>query len=51
MRAVCLVTGISAGISKATAVTLAQRDVDVVGVVRNAERGHAAVEDLCGLAA
>jgi NAD(P)-dependent dehydrogenase (short-subunit alcohol dehydrogenase family) len=46
MRAVCLVTGISAGIGKATAVALAQRGVHVVGVVRNAERGHAAVEEV-----
>lgn len=46
MSAVCLVTGISAGIGKATAVALAQRGVHVVGVVRNAERGRAAVEEV-----
>lgn len=46
MSPVCLVTGISAGIGKATAVALAQRGVHVVGVARNAERGRAAVKDV-----
>lgn len=46
MSAVCLVTGISAGIGKATAVELARRDVHVVGVVRDAERGRAAVKEV-----
>jgi NAD(P)-dependent dehydrogenase (short-subunit alcohol dehydrogenase family) len=46
MDSVCLVTGISAGIGKATAVALVQRGVRVVGVVRNAERGRGAVEEI-----
>ena len=46
MNSVCVVTGISAGIGKAAAVALAQRGVQVVGVVRNAERGRAAVQEI-----
>ena len=46
MNSVCVVTGISAGIGKAAAVALAQRGVPVVGVVRNAERGRAAVQEI-----
>ena len=46
MSSVCVVTGISAGIGKAAAVALAQRGVQVVGVVRNAERGRAAVQEI-----
>ena len=46
MTTVCLVTGISAGIGKATAVALAQRGVHVIGVTRNAERGRAAVREV-----
>jgi retinol dehydrogenase-12 len=46
MSPVCLVTGISAGIGRATAVALAQRGVQVIGVARNAERGRAAVKEV-----
>jgi retinol dehydrogenase 12 len=46
MGPVCLVTGISAGIGKATAVALVERGVHVAGVVRNAERGRGAVEEI-----
>jgi NAD(P)-dependent dehydrogenase (short-subunit alcohol dehydrogenase family) len=46
MSPVCLVTGISGGIGKATAVVLAQRGVQVIGVVRDADRGRAAVKDI-----
>ena len=46
MNSVCVVTGISAGIGKAAAVALARRGVQVVGVVRNAERGRAALEEI-----
>jgi NAD(P)-dependent dehydrogenase (short-subunit alcohol dehydrogenase family) len=46
VSSVCVVTGISAGIGKAAAVALAQRGVQVVGVVRNAERGRAAVQEI-----
>jgi NAD(P)-dependent dehydrogenase (short-subunit alcohol dehydrogenase family) len=46
MSPVSLVTGISAGIGKATAVALAQRGVHVIGVARNAERGRAAVQEV-----
>jgi retinol dehydrogenase-12 len=46
MSPVCLVTGISGGIGKATAVALAQRGVQVIGVVRDAGRGRAAVKEI-----
>jgi NAD(P)-dependent dehydrogenase (short-subunit alcohol dehydrogenase family) len=46
MSSVCLVTGISAGIGKATAMALAQRGVQVIGVVRDADRGRAAVQEI-----
>jgi retinol dehydrogenase 12 len=48
MSPVCLVTGISGGIGKATALRLAQRDVHVVGVVRDPARGRAAVDEIRG---
>jgi NAD(P)-dependent dehydrogenase (short-subunit alcohol dehydrogenase family) len=46
MNSICVVTGISAGIGKAAAVALAQRGVQIVGVVRSAERGRAAVHEI-----
>ena len=46
MSSVCLVTGISGGIGKATAAALAQRGVHVIGVVRDAGRGRAAVKEI-----
>lgn len=46
MSSVCVVTGISAGIGKAAAVALARRGVQVVGVVRDAGRGRAAVKEI-----
>src|SRR5215207_629989 len=46
MSSVCVVTGISAGIGKAAALALAQPGVQLVGVVRNAERGRAAVQEI-----
>ena len=46
MSSVCVVTGISAGIGKAVAVALAQRGVQLVGVVRDPERGRAAVKEI-----
>jgi len=46
MSSVCVVTGISAGIGKAAAVALARRGVQVIGVVRDAERGRAAVKEI-----
>jgi NAD(P)-dependent dehydrogenase (short-subunit alcohol dehydrogenase family) len=46
MDSVCVVTGISAGIGKAAAMAMAQRGIQVVGVVRDAERGRAAVQDI-----
>jgi NAD(P)-dependent dehydrogenase (short-subunit alcohol dehydrogenase family) len=47
MNSVCVVTGISAGIGKAAAAALARSGVQVVGVVRDAERGRAAVQEIC----
>ena len=46
MNSVCVVTGISAGIGKAAAAALARSGVQVVGVVRDAERGRAAVQEI-----
>ena len=46
MSQVCLVTGISGGIGRATAVALAQQGVHVIGVVRDAARGRAAVKEI-----
>src|SRR5918993_1162980 len=46
MNPVCVVTGISAGIGRAAAVELARRGAHVVGVVRDAERGRAAVQEI-----
>lgn len=46
MNPVCVVTGISAGIGRAAAAALAQRGVHVVGVVRDPERGRAAVHEI-----
>jgi NAD(P)-dependent dehydrogenase (short-subunit alcohol dehydrogenase family) len=43
---VCLVTGISGGIGRATAVALAGQGVHVVGVVRDGDRGRAAVKEI-----
>jgi NAD(P)-dependent dehydrogenase (short-subunit alcohol dehydrogenase family) len=43
---VCLVTGISGGIGKATAAALARHGVQVIGVVRDAGRGRAAVKEI-----
>lgn len=46
MSPVCLITGISGGIGKATAAALAGRGVQVVGVVRDPGRGRAAVQEI-----
>jgi NAD(P)-dependent dehydrogenase (short-subunit alcohol dehydrogenase family) len=46
MSPVCLVTGISGGIGKATALQLAERRVHVVGVVRDPTRGRLAVDEI-----
>ena len=46
MNSVCVLTGISAGIGKAAALALAQRGVQVVGVVRDPKRGRAAVHEI-----
>jgi NAD(P)-dependent dehydrogenase (short-subunit alcohol dehydrogenase family) len=46
MNPVCVLTGISAGIGKAAALALAQRGVQVVGVVRDPKRGRAAVHEI-----
>src|SRR3954462_7916506 len=46
MSSVCVVTGISAGIGRAAAVALAQPGVQLVGVVRDRERGRAAVKEI-----
>ena len=46
MSSVCVVTGISAGIGKAAAVALAQPGVQLVGVVRDPERGRAVVQEI-----
>jgi NAD(P)-dependent dehydrogenase (short-subunit alcohol dehydrogenase family) len=43
---VCLVTGISSGVGRATALALAERGVHVVGVVRDGGRGRAAVKEI-----
>ena len=44
---ICIVTGANSGIGKETALGLAQMGARVIMVCRNAEKGKAALEEIC----